>query len=108
MNSLSALQEGSAADPAVLGYEEARALAADPRMEVRQRVAALPVAPPEVLYYLAQDAETAVRLAVAANPGAPAKANLRLADDADENVRAVLAAKVADLQRTGHLPPGAR
>ncbi|SOD96999.1 DUF2336 domain-containing protein [Caenispirillum bisanense] len=108
MNSLSALQEGSDADPAVLGYEEARALAADPRMEVRQRVAALSVAPPEVLYYLAQDAETAVRLAVAANPGAPAKANLRLADDADESVRAALAAKVADLQRTGLLPPGAR
>lgn len=89
-------------------YEEARALAADPRIEVRTALAGLPSTPPEVLYFLSQDEALEVRLAVAANHAAPAKANLRLADDTAERVRAVLAAKVADLQRSGLLPPGAR
>ncbi len=91
-----------------LSYEEARALAGDPRLPVREAVAALTTVAPEILYFLSQDDAASVRLAVARNPQAPAKANLRLAEDADETVRTALAAKVTDLHRQGIAAPGAR
>ncbi|WP_343866396.1 DUF2336 domain-containing protein [Caenispirillum bisanense] len=91
-----------------LSYEEARALAGDPRLPVREAVAALTTVAPEILYFLSQDEAPTVRLAVARNPQAPAKANLRLAEDGDEAVRTALAAKVTELQRHGMTAPGAR
>lgn len=92
----------------VLSYEEARALAADPRTDMRWAIAHRRATPPEILYFLCSDDEGSVRLAVAENPSAPAKANLLLAEDAEEAVRIALAAKVGALEAEGTLPVGAR
>lgn len=93
---------------APLDYEQARQTARDPRPDVRAAVAAMAGVAPEILYFLAEDPEAVVRRAVAGNPEAPAKANLLLAEDVDDGVRTILAAKVADLERDGRMPAGAR
>ncbi|MFM2041945.1 MAG: hypothetical protein RLY86_521 [Pseudomonadota bacterium] len=90
-----------AAPPALrapaLGYDAAKAMAADPDPSVRAGLAARGDVRPELLYYLADDDEPAVRRAVAANALTPVRASTRLARDRDDEVRALLAGKLARL-----------
>ena len=104
----SAVSGESTAAPPHLTYEQARALAADPRTEVRCALALRTDMPPEILYFLSGDEDAEVRRAVADNPSAPAKASLVLAEDPEEAVRLTLAAKLARNERSGVRPRGVR
>jgi len=78
-------------------YEEAKRLARDPKLKVRQDLAARTDVRPEILYYLAEDAAPEVRRVIAANQATPHQADELLLRDKDEAVRAELAHKVARL-----------
>lgn len=80
-----------------LAYEEAKQLAQDEDVAVRQEVAEHPTAQPEILYFLATDKVAAVRAAIASNNATPRQADVMLCEDADEAVRSELAAKISKL-----------
>jgi len=80
-----------------LNYAEAKALAQDKDVKVRQELAEQVDAHPEILYYLAQDQEASVREAIATNTSTPRQANLLLTTDNDVSVRRILAAKISAL-----------
>ena len=80
-----------------LDYEEAKALASDEDIKVRQEVAEHPSAQPEILYFLATDKAASVRAAIASNDATPRQADVLLTKDDDESVRSELAAKISKL-----------
>ena len=80
-----------------LKYEEAKQLAQDDDVSVRQEVAEHPNAQPEILYFLATDKAASVRAAIAANDATPRQADVLLTSDADESVRSQLAQKISKL-----------
>lgn len=80
-----------------LDYEEAKELASDQDVKVRQEVAEHPRAQPEILYFLATDKVASVRAAIANNSATPRLADVLLTKDADEVVRSQLAAKISRL-----------
>lgn len=83
--------------PSALGYEDAKALMADPDAKVREDLARHPDTPPEVLFFLADDDAPEVRRAVASNEKTPRQADLVLTRDKDDPTRCELAEKVAKL-----------
>jgi len=80
-----------------LNYEEAKELAQDKDVKVRQELAEKPNAQPEILYFLAQDRITSVRQAIASNTSTPRQADLLLTKDKNVDVRSVLAKKISEL-----------
>jgi len=80
-----------------LDYEEAKELASNDDIKVRQEVAEHPSAQAEILYFLATDKAASVRATIAANEATPRQADVLLAQDADENVRSELAVKISKL-----------
>jgi len=80
-----------------LDYDEAKSLAQDDDVNVRQEVAEHKNAQPEILYYLAQDRSETVREAIATNASTPRQADLLLTKDKSVAVRSVLAKKIAAL-----------
>ena len=80
-----------------LDYEEAKALASDGDIKVRQEVAEHPEAQPEILYFLATDKVSTVRAAIANNDATPRQADLLLTGDDDDDVRGQLASKISKL-----------
>lgn len=80
-----------------LDYEEAKELASDQDVKVRQEVAEHPRAQPEILYFLATDKVASVRAAIANNAATPRQADVLLTQDVDEVVRSQLAAKISKL-----------
>jgi len=82
---------------AMVNYDEAKRLAADPSPERRAALAARDDIQPEILYFLANDAEASVRGAAAANEATPVHAGLVLALDPDDGVRCSLAERIGRL-----------
>jgi len=80
-----------------LDYEEAKELARNEDVKVRQEVAEHPEAQPEILYFLATDKVASVRAAIANNSATPRQADVMLTGDEDEGVRSQLAAKISKL-----------
>lgn len=80
-----------------LDYEEAKELAQDRDVKVRQEVAEHPNAQAEILYFLATDKVASVRSAIASNDATPRQADVLLTKDDDEAVRSQLAAKISKL-----------
>ncbi|HEY9080469.1 DUF2336 domain-containing protein [Magnetovibrio sp.] len=80
-----------------LDYEEAKELARNEDVKVRQEVAEHPNAQPEILYFLATDKVASVRAAIADNSATPRQADVLLTKDEDEGVRSRLAAKISKL-----------
>jgi len=80
-----------------LDYEEAKELARNEDVKVRQEVAEHPNAQPEILYFLATDKVASVRAAIANNSATPRQADVMLTGDKDEGVRSQLAAKISQL-----------
>jgi uncharacterized protein (DUF2336 family) len=87
----------------IMVYERAKAMATDPRGDVRLDLAGNSEAPPELLFYLSDDDDPRVLAAVAANPATPLRAAPRLARARQDDVRSLLAGKLArqlpDLQK---------
>jgi len=80
-----------------LDYKEARELAQNKDVKVRQEVAEHPKAQPEILYFLATDKVASVRAAIASNAATPAQADVILTGDESEGVRSLLATKISRL-----------
>jgi len=81
----------------VLDYNEAKTLAQDDNVAVREELASRENAQPEILYYLAQDSAASVREMIATNVSTPRQADLLLTNDKSVKVRSQLASKISTL-----------